>query len=142
MILQNSGFETTMFTLLIAAFLATNILSIVYMAMIAVGMGLQPGPRRGAWRFCFVPILGILLLFQYTALIGYACAKYCLSLRPLLSWCTCEHSIASRWLFCCNLVMLLQVLAFNEDMKLKGQSSVCFLCSCTIMQLQHFCDKP
>ncbi len=68
--LQNWGLEMTMFSLLVAAFLATNILSLVYMAMIAVGMAAQPGPRRRAWRFFFVPVLGLLLLFQYTVLIG------------------------------------------------------------------------
>jgi len=69
-LLQNWGLEMTMFSLLVAAFLATNILSLVYMAMIAVGMAAQPGPRRRAWRFSFVPVLGLLLLFQYTVLIG------------------------------------------------------------------------
>lgn len=68
--MQNWGLEMTMFALLVAAFLATNLLSLAYMAMIAAGMGLQPGPRRRAWRFVFVPVLGALLLFQYTALVG------------------------------------------------------------------------
>ena len=59
-----------MFSLLVAAFLATNILSLVYMAMIAVGMGCSAQPRRRAWRFFFVPVLGGILLFQYTVLVG------------------------------------------------------------------------
>ena len=69
-LVQNWGLEITMFSLLVAAFLATNILSLLYMGMIAVGMGVKPGPRRRAWRFFFVPTLGLILLFQYSVLIG------------------------------------------------------------------------
>ena len=58
-----------MSSLLVAAFLATNMLSLVYMVMIAVGMAARVKPRRRAWRFVFVPLLGLLLLFQYTVLI-------------------------------------------------------------------------
>ena len=65
-VVQNWGLEITMFSLLLAAFLATNILSLLYMGMIAVG----PAPRRRAWRFFFVPALGLTLLFQYSVLIG------------------------------------------------------------------------
>ena len=68
--MQNWCLELTMFSLLVAAFLATNMLSLVYMAMIGVGMWAPPGPRRRAWRFFFVPVLGVLLLFQYTVLVG------------------------------------------------------------------------
>lgn len=59
-----------MASLLVAAFLATNILSLVYMVMIGVGMAAQGGPRRRAWQFCFVPLLALLLLLQYSVLIG------------------------------------------------------------------------
>ena len=67
---QNWGLEITMFSLLLAAFLVTNILSLLYMGMIAVGMWVRPAPRRRAWRFFFVPALGLILLFQYSILIG------------------------------------------------------------------------
>ena len=59
-----------MASLLVAAFLATNVLSLIYMIMIGVGMAARGGPRRRAWRFFFVPLLALLLLFQYSVLIG------------------------------------------------------------------------
>lgn len=58
-------------SLLVAAFLATNVLSLVYMLFIAVGMAARPGWRRRAWRFAVVPLLGLLLIFQYTVSIWY-----------------------------------------------------------------------
>lgn len=67
--MQNWGLELAMASLLVAAFLACNVLSLLYMFIIAVGMAARVRPRRRAWRFVFVPLLGLLLLFQYTALI-------------------------------------------------------------------------
>ena len=66
---QNWGLELAMASLLVAAFLACNVLSLLYMFIIAVGMAARVRPRRRAWRYAFVPLLGLLLLFQYTILI-------------------------------------------------------------------------
>ena len=67
--MQNWGLELAMASLLVAAFLACNVLSLLYMFIIAVGMAARVRPRRQAWRYAFVPLLGLLLLFQYTVLI-------------------------------------------------------------------------
>lgn len=56
--------------LLVAAFTAVNALSLLYMALIAVGMAAPPRARRVAWRFCCLPLLAVLLLLQYSVLIG------------------------------------------------------------------------
>ena len=56
--------------LLVAAFTAVNALSLLYMAVIAVGMAAPPRSRRVAWRFCSLPLLAMLLLLQYSVLIG------------------------------------------------------------------------
>ena len=56
--------------LLVAAFTAVNALSLLYMSLIAVGMAAPPRARRVAWRFCSLPLLAMLLLLQYSVLIG------------------------------------------------------------------------
>lgn len=56
--------------LLVAAFTAVNALSLLYMAFIAIGMAAPPRARRVAWRFCSLPLLAVLLLLQYSVLIG------------------------------------------------------------------------
>ena len=56
--------------LLVAAFTAVNALSLLYMALIAVGMAAPPRARRVAWRCCSLPLLAVLLLLQYSVLIG------------------------------------------------------------------------
>ena len=56
--------------LLVAAFTAVNALSLLYMALIAVGMAAPPHARRVAWRFCSLPLLAVLLLLQYSVRIG------------------------------------------------------------------------
>lgn len=62
--------EICMLALLMAAFLTINMLSLIYMIMIAVGMAAPSQPRRRIWRRLFVPLLGLLLLQQYSVLIG------------------------------------------------------------------------
>ncbi len=56
--------------LLVAAFTAVNALSLLHMALIAVGMAAPARPRRAAWRFCSLPLLAALLLLQYSVLLG------------------------------------------------------------------------
>ena len=56
--------------LLLAAFMAVNALSLLYMALIAIGMAAPPRARRVAWRCCSLPLLAALLLLQYSVLIG------------------------------------------------------------------------
>lgn len=80
----------TMACLLVAAFLATNVLSLVYMLTIAVGMAARPAPRRRAWRFVFVPLLGLVLLFQYTILIWYGLCVLSGSYDMLPSFASCS----------------------------------------------------
>ncbi len=62
--------EVNLAALLLAAFFALNILSLVYMTIVALGMGLPSAKRRTLWRWAVVPILGVLLLSQYSILLG------------------------------------------------------------------------
>ena len=59
-----------MAALLVAAFTAVNALSLAHMALIAVGMAAPPAARRATWRLVALPLLGALLLAQFTVLIG------------------------------------------------------------------------
>ena len=59
-----------MAALLLAAFAATNALSLLYLAVIAVGMAAPAARRRLAWRACVLPVLAVLLIAQYALLIG------------------------------------------------------------------------
>jgi hypothetical protein len=67
---QDWGMDVTMGTLLLAAFLSINMLSLIYLGMIAVGMAAPAGPRRLFWRFCGLPLLALLLIMQYSVSIG------------------------------------------------------------------------
>ena len=58
-----------MATLLVAAFLSINVLSLVYMLFIAIGMALPERSRRLLWRLLVLPALGGLLIWQYAVLI-------------------------------------------------------------------------
>jgi hypothetical protein len=62
--------DVTMGTLLLAAFFSINILSLIYLAMIAIGMAVPAQPRRLVWRLCVLPLLAILLISQYSVFIG------------------------------------------------------------------------
>lgn len=62
--------DIAMGTLLLAAFFSINLLSLVYLAMIAVGMAVPPQPRRLIWRFCVLPLLAVLLIAEYSFFIG------------------------------------------------------------------------
>ncbi|KAK9863698.1 hypothetical protein WJX84_001768 [Apatococcus fuscideae] len=66
----NWGMEVNLAALLLAAFFALNALSLVYMAIVALGMSLPAGKRRAFWHWAVVPILGLLLLGQYSILLG------------------------------------------------------------------------
>lgn len=67
---QDWGLEASMAALLVAAFTAVNALSLAHMALIAVGMAAPPAARRATWRLVALPLLGALLLAQFTVLIG------------------------------------------------------------------------
>ena len=60
--MQNWGMEVNLAALLLAAFFALNILSLAYMAIVALGMTLSGSRRRAFWRWAVVPVLGLLLL--------------------------------------------------------------------------------
>ena len=62
--------EVNLAALLLAAFFALNILSLVYMTIVALGMSLPSVRRRAFWRWAVVPVLGVLLLSQYSILLG------------------------------------------------------------------------
>lgn len=62
--------DAAMGALLLAAFLAVNALSLVYLGFIAVGMAAPAPARRLAWRACVLPVLAVLLLGQYSLLLG------------------------------------------------------------------------
>jgi hypothetical protein len=67
---QDWGLDINMAALLVAAFAATNALSLLYLAVIAVGMAAPAGPRRLIWRAAVLPVLALLLLLQYSLCIG------------------------------------------------------------------------
>ena len=56
--------------LLVAAFYSTNIYSLLYLAIIAVGMAAPVQARCLTWRFCVLPLLAIVLVEQYSVYIG------------------------------------------------------------------------
>lgn len=68
---QDWGLELTMVALLVAAFLAVNVISLVLMLFLAMGMGLPQRPRRFLWRAMVLPALGLLLIWQYGVLLGW-----------------------------------------------------------------------
>lgn len=70
-VVQNWGVEVSMAMLLVAAFQAVNVLSLVYMLCIALGMGLAEKARRAAWRLLALPVLSLLLLWQYAVWVGW-----------------------------------------------------------------------
>ncbi len=57
--------------LLIAAFLAINVFSLLYMLFIALGMSNSGRPRRRLWRYAVLPLLGLALVWQYAVLVGW-----------------------------------------------------------------------
>ena len=69
-VLQDWGMDIAMGTLLLAAFFSINLLSLVYLAMIAIGMAVPAQQRRVIWRFCVLPVLALLLIAQYSFFIG------------------------------------------------------------------------
>ena len=79
-----------MFTLLVAAFLAANALSLAFLAMIAVGMVAPLHVRQLAWRRTFIPLLSFLLMLQYTIFVGPP---------PFLAtgWDASNRSFISEW---------------------------------------------
>ena len=62
--------DVTMGTLLLAAFFSINVLSLIYLAMIAIGMAVPAQHRRLIWRLCVLPLLAVLLIAQYSVFIG------------------------------------------------------------------------
>ena len=65
------GLEIGLFTLLFAAFIAANALSLGYMVAVAVGMIAPPKLRRVLWTWIVMPVLGIVLIWQYSELVGW-----------------------------------------------------------------------
>lgn len=57
--------------LLVAAFLAINVYSLLYMLCIALGMTLTGALRRRLWRYFVLPLLGIILVWQYAVLVEW-----------------------------------------------------------------------
>ncbi|KAK9858804.1 hypothetical protein WJX84_000839, partial [Apatococcus fuscideae] len=66
----NWGMEVNLALLLLAAFFALNVLSLIYMAIVALGMSIAADKQRALWRWAVVPILGLLLLIQYSIILG------------------------------------------------------------------------
>lgn len=69
-LLQDWGLEFNMALLLVAAFYATNLFSLLYLAIIAVGMAAPVQARCLTWRFCVLPLLAVVLVEQYSLYIG------------------------------------------------------------------------
>jgi hypothetical protein len=67
---EEAGIDVSLFALLLAAFLAANALSLVYMCALAAGMVFGQRVRRHVWRWMVVPLLGLILLWQYLMLVG------------------------------------------------------------------------
>lgn len=59
-----------MAALLLAAFAATNALSLVYLLIVALSMTLGPGRRATLWARVALPLLALLLVQQYAACIA------------------------------------------------------------------------
>ena len=68
--MQDWGLECNMLLLLLAAFFCTNLLSLIYLAIIAVGMAAPAHARGLTWRFGVLPLLAIILVEQYSLYIG------------------------------------------------------------------------
>ncbi len=68
--IQDWGLDFNMALLLIAAFYSTNIFSLVYLAIIAVGMSAALSTRCLTWRFCVLPLLAVVVVEQYSLFIG------------------------------------------------------------------------
>lgn len=68
--LQDWGLEFNMALLLVAAFYSTNLFSLIYLTIIAVGMAAPVQARCLTWRFCVLPLLAIVLMEQYSLYIG------------------------------------------------------------------------
>lgn len=64
------GLEFALFTLLVAAFIAANALSLIYLAAVAIGMVVPSRARRTLWIWMVLPVLGIILVWQYSELVG------------------------------------------------------------------------
>ncbi len=56
--------------LLVAAFYSTNLFSLLYLAITAVGMAAPVQARCLTWRFCVLPLLATVLVEQYFLYIG------------------------------------------------------------------------
>lgn len=56
--------------LLVTAFYATNLFSLLYLTIIAVGMAAPLQARCLTWRFCVLPLLALVLVEQYFLYIG------------------------------------------------------------------------
>lgn len=67
---QDWGLEFNMALLLVAAFYSTNLFSLVYLGIIAVGMAAPVSARCLTWRFCVLPLLAIVVVEQYSLYIG------------------------------------------------------------------------
>ena len=59
-----------MLALILSAFLFINLLSLILIALVAVGMAVRSPKRRHLWRFMVVPTLAVLLIFEYAVLVG------------------------------------------------------------------------
>jgi hypothetical protein len=64
------GLEIALFTLLVTAFISANALSLVYLAMVAIGMVVPNKLRRKIWMCIVLPVLGLILVWQYSELVG------------------------------------------------------------------------
>lgn len=64
------GLEIALFTLLVAAFVASNALSLIYLAAVAIGMVVPSRARRTLWMWVVLPVLGVILVWQYSELVG------------------------------------------------------------------------
>lgn len=62
--------DVCMASLLIAAFAATNALSLIYLAIVLLSMTLAPGRRAVLWARCALPLLALLLVQQYAACVA------------------------------------------------------------------------
>lgn len=67
--------EIVMGCLLCAAFLAMNVLSLSYMLFIAIGMSAPLSVRGRLWCWMVMPLLGLLVLFQYSLMVGLPAAQ-------------------------------------------------------------------
>ena len=68
--MQDWGLECNLLLLLLAAFFCTNLLSLIYLAIIAIGMAAPSHVRGLTWRFGVLPLLAVILAEQYSLYIG------------------------------------------------------------------------